>query len=256
MGSDVNREVGAVRVGRVPFRVASVRRATEQIIDSALGAEPISVRFSNSYCVALASKDEQYAAVLSGSGVNYPDGTPVVWAMKRLRASRNSETVRGPSVFLKVIDRGREYGIGHYLLGTTSSTLDTLRGRLTSQYPGVRIVGSYAPPFVPIDEQFYQSCVRRISSTDSQIVWVALGTPKQDFVAHELSLRTGKVCVAVGAAFDFAAGTVREAPALIHNTGLEWIYRFACEPKRLWKRYTFGNLRFLYSVLRDTGRAQ
>lgn len=235
-----------VQVGKVPFQVTTVDSAVSAIYDFAESKESLSIRLSNAYCVALASQDPLYESLLNGPGINLPDGAPVAWFMRRTNLS--ARQVRGPSLFKAVLEEGQTRPMRHFFLGSTDSTLTKLSKKVAEQYPGTQVSGTYSPPFAPIDEDFYRQCTSVLEHTNPDIIWVALGTPKQDFVAEELAVRTGAVCIAVGAAFDFTAGTSKEAPAWIRRFTLEWLYRLATEPKRLWKRYIFGNVRFLYSA--------
>jgi N-acetylglucosaminyldiphosphoundecaprenol N-acetyl-beta-D-mannosaminyltransferase len=249
MNSDRIAPTGSsIRVGKVPFVATDLEGATEYIVKIASEKIPVSVRLSNAYCVALASKDEQYAALLTDGGVNFPDGTPVVWAMRRREPGLAPGRVRGPSLFRTATKATAKERLGNFYFGTTDETLDRLTATLLREEPGLVVAGKYAPAFGPVDEEFYRSAVKAILATDASIVWVALGTPKQDFVSTEIAIRTGLPCVGVGAAFDFVAGTVAEAPEWMQSKGLEWVYRFYKEPRRLWKRYVFGNVRFLYSA--------
>jgi N-acetylglucosaminyldiphosphoundecaprenol N-acetyl-beta-D-mannosaminyltransferase len=143
------------------------------------------------------------------------------------------------------MDAGRERGVRHFLLGTTDSTLEALSTELHTRFPGVQVSGTYAPDFSPLDDTFIETCARRVKETDSDIVWIALGVPKQDVLAQELAQRLDITCVGVGAAFDMLAGRVREAPAWVQRAGLEWVFRLASEPRRLWRRYLVGNVAFL-----------
>ncbi|PYE20198.1 N-acetylglucosaminyldiphosphoundecaprenol N-acetyl-beta-D-mannosaminyltransferase [Williamsia limnetica] len=230
--------------------------AVSTVLDAGARGESIPVRLSNAYCVALASADQDYRALLNAGGINFPDGTPVVWVMRAklrkgygaLRAGR----VRGPTFFTEVLRATPAAGLSNYFLGTTSTTLEKLERALTVKIPELRIAGKHAPAFGPLNEDFYDRACEEILQSGADLVWVALGTPKQDFVATELARRTGVPCIGVGAAFDFVAGTVREAPVWVQSTGLEWLYRLCSEPRRLWRRYLFGNFRFLYSVLAES----
>lgn len=241
-----------IRVGRIPFHATTMDLAVEDLISAATKREPIAFRLSNAYCVALASRDSDYARIMSTGGVNFPDGTPVVWIMRLHDRNRRSQRVRGPSFFRKGLAAASEANVSNFFLGTTDSTLDLLTKRLTAQHNGLSIAGSYSPPFAPVDEGFLQECCARILESEAQLIWVALGTPKQDFVATQITQRTGLPTAAVGAAFDFEAGTAEEAPAWMQNSGFEWLHRLASEPKRLWRRYLLGNIRFIYSAVRES----
>lgn len=243
------------KVGKVLFRSTSFVDATRLVIDLAVRSQPVPVRLANAYCVATASSDFQYAELLSRVGVNFPDGQPVAWVM-RLNAQEGirPERIRGPSLFRAVIDEGRRVELRHFFLGTTDATLDALRKVIALDYPDTIIAGMFAPPFAPLSDDFYSPIVRRILESKANIVWVALGSPKQDFAAEVIAKLTSVPCVGVGAAFDFLAGTQDEAPLLVQRSGFEWLYRFFKEPRRLWRRYVFGNVKFVIAFLGERRR--
>lgn len=112
------------------------------------------------------------------------------------------------------------------------------------------MAGNFAPPFSDLNQSFVELCRDAVLGSGANIVWVGLGTPKQDFLASALAGLVGVPCIGVGAAFDFVAGTVQEAPPWIQRSGLEWLFRLTQDPRRLWRRYVFGNLQFVGAVLR------
>lgn len=238
-------------VGKVPFHSTTIKSAVDRVVVAANSGESISFRLSNAYCVALAAKDANYSRLLNSHGVNFPDGTPIVWFMRMRDKKSNAKQVRGPSLFVESLRKTQNTDVRHFFLGTTEPTLAKLIEAVDSKYPGVKIAGSHSPPFAPLSPELTEACTKEILNTSATLVWVALGTPKQDFLARDLSTQTGLPCVAVGAAFDFVAGTVKEAPSWVQNTGLEWLYRFATEPRRLWRRYLVGNFQFLWSAVTE-----
>lgn len=242
-----------VLIGGLPFEVTDMDTAVEDVIDIAADRTPtgVAVRLSNAYCVALASQDPEYREIFDGPGLTFPDGAPVAWAMRsRARDPEKTGRVRGPSFFVEVLDRGRKRDLRHFMLGATDDVLTKLTDEAEARYPGVNIVDSYSPPFGPVEESIDEACIERIARSGADIVWIGMGTPKQDFAAAILADRLPGVFVGVGAAFDFVAGSVREAPRWVQNSGFEWFYRLCAEPKRLWRRYLFGNARFVMAVLR------
>lgn len=247
-----------IDVAGTPFRATTLASAAAWMVDTAVDpdAPAVAVRLANAYCVALASQQPEYQRVLAGDGVTFPDGAPVVAAMNLLRAKGEpgARRVRGPSFFREVLERGVDRGVRHFFLGSTPETLAALESAVRKSYPGVMVVGSYSPPFAAVDEAYLADLVERASTWAADIVWVGMGTPKQDFIATALAQGAGVHAAGVGAAFDFAAGTVREAPAWVQRSGLEWAYRFATEPRRLWQRYVFGNSRFIALVVRQLVR--
>lgn len=241
-------------VAGIPFEVTTLDDAVEAVLASLKHSNEtvMTMRFANAYSVAEATRDASYRTLLSDVGTNFPDGTPVSWYMRRALRLRNAggtvpvcRPVRGPSFFELLLDRGRKHDLRHFLLGASESTLELLQGSIADKFPGAVIAGSYSPPFGPLDEDFYQRSAEVIEPCYPDIVWVALGAPKQDFASTELSRRLGVTTAGVGAAFDFLAGTVSEAPEWMRHSGLEWTYRLLSEPRRLWKRYLFGNTRFI-----------
>lgn len=256
-GSDRPTSVSAygrtVRVADIPFIATTLEDAVSSVLDSLGKSEVLSLRFANAYCVSEATRDGAYRSLLSSQGINFPDGTPVGWYMRRsLRGQGHADAamdcgpVRGPSFFELMLDRGREQKVRHFLLGATPETLVLLQESIATKFPGAIIAGVFAPPFGTLDDSFYRGSEEAIANCQPDIVWVALGAPKQDFASAELTRRLEVSTAGVGAAFDFLAGTVTEAPEWIRNTGFEWVHRLASEPRRLWKRYLFGNARFIF----------
>jgi N-acetylglucosaminyldiphosphoundecaprenol N-acetyl-beta-D-mannosaminyltransferase len=242
-------------IGGIPFSETDLESATDWLQHAASTAQPISVRLANAFCVATADADKDYRAVLAESGVNFPDGTPVVWFMRirRRRGARISSAsrVRGPSFFSRSLEKSETSENAHFFLGSTHSTLEMLVSRVHAKHPDLQIAGYYSPPFAAVDDAFIEDCAAMVRKAGPvSVVWIGLGSPKQDYVSTRLAAALGVPCVGVGAAFDYSALTVKEAPAWVQNSGLEWLFRFAAEPRRLWRRYLLGNLRFLVAVFR------
>lgn len=246
---DLQNQNRKITVGSIPFEVTSVSDAAAQLLQAAKSGSGMSVRLSNAYCVALASKDKSYHAILTGPGVNYPDGSPIAWFMRR--QDKSAQQVRGPSLFNETLRQSSNHETKHFFLGSSPATLKLLQKRVQERFPNTSISGTYSPPFQPVGNDLYDACANAVANVDADLIWVALGTPKQDFVAYELGKRTGRTIVAVGAAFDFTAGTVKEAPKWTRRFGMEWAFRLTVEPRRLWKRYLIGNVQFLSAVLRS-----
>lgn len=240
-----------VAVAALPFRVATCDAAAQEVIALARSRVAEPVRLANAYSIASASSSSRYMAVMSGPGINYPDGFPVVVFMRLFSRSLRPERVRGPSLFRAVLDKSRDSGLRHMFIGATSDTLDRLVARIQSEYPGVNIGGVYSPPFESVSDSYIDNIAEAAIRHDCDVVWIGLGTPKQDIVAAKLAEKVGAPCIGVGAAFDFVAGTVPEAPLVLQRLGMEWMYRLLSEPRRLWRRYTVGNVQFLLAVMRS-----
>jgi N-acetylglucosaminyldiphosphoundecaprenol N-acetyl-beta-D-mannosaminyltransferase len=171
------------------------------------------------------------------------DGMPLVWIGRAI--GRDVERVCGPDAMLAVMDRGRVLGRRHFLYGGAPGVAERLAERLIERLPGLKVVGTYSPPFRPLAPDEDAEEIRRIDSTRPDYVWVGLGSPKQDrWVIDHKGRLTAPVLLAVGAAFDFHSGNLRRAPLWMQRTGTEWIFRLLAEPRRLARRYTVTSSRF------------
>lgn len=235
-------------IGSVEFRSSSPTSAAVEIIALAKERRGHHVHLANAYTVALADSSPAYRKTLKSPAINFPDGKPIGWISAMKRHTPRLRQVRGPRLFLDVFDQGRSHNIRHYLLGSTPETLAKLETSLHERFPGISIVGSESPPFTAPEPSELIDRDSRILESGAQIVWVGLGTPKQDYEVERLVGAIPVLAIAVGAAFDFAAGTTKQAPSWMTSMGLEWLHRFLSEPRRLWKRYLFGNLTFLKSA--------
>jgi N-acetylglucosaminyldiphosphoundecaprenol N-acetyl-beta-D-mannosaminyltransferase len=238
----------------VPITCCTLEAATQLLIRMAkdehrTGAD---IHLCNAYTLALADTDQSFGAMLRGARINFPDGMPVVWAnrWRHRHMSLPRERVCGPDLFAEVLEHGQDHAITHYLLGSTPQVLAALGTEIRRRFPTARVVGAESPPFRELTPQERDDQARRLRESGAQIVWVGLGTPKQDWAAHQLAAQVPAVFVAIGAAFDFIAGHRRRAPQWMQKSGLEWTYRLGLEPRRLSKRYLVGNLQFIRAVLR------
>ncbi|MGY1740210.1 MULTISPECIES: WecB/TagA/CpsF family glycosyltransferase [unclassified Blastococcus] len=191
--------------------------------------------------------------------VVYPDGRPIVWFMRwgrRKPGQNRPRQVRGPSLFKDVLQAGQAQGVRHFFYGTNEQTLDRLKVAVEPLVGPIGIAGMLAPPYGSLSPQQLDEAAAVMRQSGAQIIWIALGTPKQDFVAAELASRTQLPCIGVGAAFDFLSGTTSEAPEVLRKLGLEWFYRLLREPRRLWRRYLLGNVRFLSVAIRGLRTAE
>ncbi|ROP65054.1 WecB/TagA/CpsF family glycosyltransferase [Curtobacterium sp. ZW137] len=237
-------------LGGLSLIAARPEQASRAVIEaSKAGGGGRAVHFLNAYSLALAQSDGEFRSTLQTEAHNFPDGKPLSWVTRW--SAEPLHQVRGPQFFLDVMNKGRASDVRHFLLGGSQDLLDKLERNLTDLFPGVLLVGSFSPPFrqLAAEEILAQDALIRESEAD--IVWVGLGTPKQDFEVQRLAAELHVVACAVGAAFDFTAKTKREAPRWMTSVGLEWLYRLLSEPRRLWKRYLIGNFVFLRAILRD-----
>lgn len=208
------------------------------------------VHFFAAHPTVLARRDAKYRSLLNRGDLNLPDGRPVVWALRLL--GRRTEQITGTDGFQLLCDWGRGYGVRHFLYGGTPQVLLQLQQHLEQLYPGIEIAGTISPPFRALSDEEFREHATRIRASRADLVWVGLGAPKQDVVGERLrELECAPVLLCVGAAFDFLAGMKKRAPRPLQRLGLEWLYRLAIEPRRLWRRYLLGNPQFIVGVARD-----
>lgn len=238
------------RVGTIDFEVSAIDEAVRRVLDDALAKRSDHIHFANAWSIALASEDEELRNAFR-SGRNYPDGKPVVWVM-RTRAGNampRPDRIDGPTFFEKILDLGVSRGVRHYFLGSTMKTLEKLQANVHRRFPGVDVVGVSSPPFKHLTADDFALELAKIEAAKPHIVWVGLGTPKQDTAAAFLAERYPGVFACVGAAFDYTAGNLRTTPQWMQEAGLGWLFRFVQEPRRLWRRYIIGNAKFIRIVV-------
>lgn len=220
----------------------------------------IAARIKTYVCIApvativSSQKNKKYRQIVNASGMNAPDGMPLVW-LGKMKGHKGIERTYGPDLILKFCELNHKKGYKHYFYGATLETNQLLMSKLHKRFPDLNIVGYYSPPFRGACEKEDVSVLEQINKVNPDILWVGLGSPKQDYwmYDHRHSLDV-PVMVGVGAAFDFLAGVKKQAPVWMQRCGLEWFFRLCSEPKRLWKRYLVGNAKFIYWVLRDLFR--
>jgi N-acetylglucosaminyldiphosphoundecaprenol N-acetyl-beta-D-mannosaminyltransferase len=198
-----------------------------------------------------AQHDEVLRGILNRSLLTTPDGMPMVWVGRFLHR-RQVSRVYGPDLMrdfcLATRDRCR-----HFFYGGAPGVAELLACRFRGLVPGINIVGTYTPPFRPLNEGEEAALAAQVAAAKPDIMWVGLSTPKQErFMAQYLERLDVKVMVGVGAAFDIHTGRIKDAPAWVKTSGLQWLHRLHQEPRRLWKRYLVNNPLF---VLRLTGQA-
>lgn len=197
------------------------------------------------HSVMSARRSPELSEALAAADINTSDGVPLVWAI-RWTARPEQERVYGPELVRRAISQTVDRGWRHYFYGSTPETLAALEKAISKSDPDALIVGSYSPPFRSLSQEETEAVLADINAADTDIVWVGLGMPKQELWMQQVrSALPGVVLVGVGAAFDFIAGTKKEAPAWIQRSGLEWLFRLSQEPRRLWRRYIFNNPAFV-----------
>jgi len=195
--------------------------------------------------------DPAMAASVNGGMLAVPDGMPLVWLGRRAFPAANVQRCYGPDLMLEICGAGLGAGLRHCLYGGAPDVLALLEQNLKTKFPGLAVVERISPPFRELTELEKQQMADRINAARPDVVWVGLGAPKQDLWMGAFREKLeAPVLIAVGAAFNFHAGRLAQAPCWMQRTGLEWLYRLCKEPRRLWRRYLIGNPRFLWLLWR------
>jgi N-acetylglucosaminyldiphosphoundecaprenol N-acetyl-beta-D-mannosaminyltransferase len=202
--------------------------------------------------VMSAREDEEARAAVLGATLAVPDGQPLVWALHAL-GHAGATRVYGPDLMARFCARAAINGTPIYLYGGRSAeALETLEGRLRERFPGLQIAGGHSPPFRHLTAAEEERTIKEIDRSGAAVVWVGTGQPKQEKWMLNMRPRlAAPLLVGVGAAFDFHAGLVSQAPPWMQRSGLEWSYRLSREPRRLWRRYAYQNPRFIIGFTRQ-----
>jgi N-acetylglucosaminyldiphosphoundecaprenol N-acetyl-beta-D-mannosaminyltransferase len=204
---------------------------------------------TNVHSVMEAHRDPDLRAIYNAAALSVPDGTPLVWTGRAL-GHADVRRVYGPDLMLALCEAAAREGWSCYFYGGRPGVAEEVQRRLGESFPGLRAVGASAPPFRPLTPEETEAELAAIDRSRADIVFVALGCPRQErwMAAHRARLQASAL-IGVGAAFDFAAGRVRQAPRWMMALGLEWLFRLTQEPRRLWYRYLVYNPLFVTHVL-------
>lgn len=195
-----------------------------------------------------AQSNLQFRSILNRSLLTVPDGMPMVW-VGRIQGHREISRVYGPDFMIELCRRSVARGFRHFLYGGKDGVAEQLAERLRQRIPGLQIVGTYTPPFRPLNAVEERDLQIQVAACKPDIFWVGLSTPKQEqFMARYSERLDTKLMVGVGAAFDVQTGRIKDAPAWIKSAGLQWLHRLSQEPRRLWKRYLINNPKFILQI--------
>jgi N-acetylglucosaminyldiphosphoundecaprenol N-acetyl-beta-D-mannosaminyltransferase len=220
-------------------------QATETIITAAKAARPFSVSALAVHGVMTGVLDRAHAYRLNHLDLVVPDGQPVRWALNRLYKTQLPDRVYGPRLMLEVCRRAAEEDLPVFLFGGTAELLAALEHGLLERIPRLKIAGVRASLFRRLSALERQQAVDAIRQSGAALTFVGLGCPRQEVWVYENSPALGMPAIAVGAAFNFHAGQLPQAPPGLQDLGLEWLFRLVKEPARLWKRYLLLNPLFV-----------
>lgn len=225
----------------MPVATLSLAECAAQVVAWARGDTPSAgariVAATSVHGLVEGWRKPAFRAILQRSALVIPDGMPLVW-VGRAKGAAGMGRVYGPDLMLETFRQAAGTGVRHFLYGGAPGVADRLSEGLLARFPGTVVTGARCPPFRELSDAELDEDAARFDAARTDIVWVGLGTPRQERRAAALAPRTqAKVLVTVGAAFDFHTGRVRQAPPLLQKSGLEWAFRLWQEPGRLWRRY-------------------
>jgi N-acetylglucosaminyldiphosphoundecaprenol N-acetyl-beta-D-mannosaminyltransferase len=239
-------DILGVRVSAVNLEIA-IKLASQWVEAS----RPGYACFAGVHGVMEAQRDSTLRLVLNRAAFNFPDGMPMTW-LGRLQGFRGMDRVFGPDFMMAMCRFSVERGYRNFLYGGNPGVAEQLSGNLQLLFPGLKIVGTFTPPFRPLTLEEEADLFARITEARPHILWVGLSTPKQDrFMAQYVDRLQVPLLAGVGAAFDFHTGTLRDCSHWVKRAGLQWLHRLLQEPKRLWKRYLLNNPAFIWCIARQ-----
>ncbi len=225
----------------VSVDVIDYESAVEQTVKAAKDKRGFAVTALAVHGVMTGAMDPEQRFRLNQFDLVVPDGQPVRWALNLLHSAHLDERVYGPTLMLELCERCAKEGIAIYLYGSNVDVLSKLRQRLKTRFPKLEIAGAQPSRFRRITAEEKAEIVQTIRDSGARVVFAGLGCPRQEVWAYEYRDALSVPVIAVGAAFDFHAGTIPQAPPTLQRAGLEWLYRLSREPKRLWRRYALLN---------------
>lgn len=236
-----------VRIDAVDYE-----RAVELILEAATASRSCGVSALAVHGVMTGHDDPHQRHRLNDLDLVVPDGHPVRWALNHLHGTNLEDRVYGPTLMDELCRHAAELGLPIFLYGSTETTLGQLVGRLRDRYPTLDIVGARPSLFRPAADDAEQAAIATaIRVSGARLCFVGLGCPRQEVFVYENRAAVPFPLIAVGAAFDFHAGTAQQAPKWMQDRGLEWLHRLALEPARLWRRYLVLNPRFIVNASRQ-----
>jgi N-acetylglucosaminyldiphosphoundecaprenol N-acetyl-beta-D-mannosaminyltransferase len=229
---------GRVNILGVEVSAINMDQALERMQEWIRRKEQNYVCVTPAHSVMDCYRDPSLRSIFNGSGLTTPDGMAIVWLL-RLHGREHVSRVYGPDLMREACRRSVEKGWRHFLYGGEPGVAESLKATLEAQYKGIQIVGTYSPPFGPLSDDQERQVMAAINATRPDVLWVGISSPKQERWMHQHCGKVNaSVMVGVGAAFDFLTARKPQAPRWMQRSGLEWLYRFWHEPRRLWPRYS------------------
>ena len=236
----------------IPVDLGSLAGIAQNIINNVSKPENSGgyICVANVHMLTVAHENPKFRSILQQSNLTIPDGMPLVWTQK-LKGHQDAERVSGPDLMLKLCQLASDTDQAIFLLGGSPKTLELLTKKLSTQFPKLKIAVTHSPNLLPEEPPLDLHLIEQINQSGASLLFVGLGCPKQEFWCATHAPHLKPLSIGVGAAFDFHAGTKKRPPLWVQQSGLEWLYRLLCEPRRLWKRYFTTNTAFIYYSLLD-----
>jgi N-acetylglucosaminyldiphosphoundecaprenol N-acetyl-beta-D-mannosaminyltransferase len=234
------------------IRQCSLGEAVAHVASLARERRPSDIHFITAHAVSIAAENSHYKEVMDQAEILLPASRwlEILTAL----SSAPLTQVRGPDFFRALLESQDSPSLTHFFVAPSSTVLSELLIAIRREFPSARVAGGMVAPHGPLTQAEIDDLARRAAQADNAIVWLGIGTPAQNFLARQLVCSGAGVVVGVGAAFEFVAGLKKEAPRWLSVIGLEWLFRLFTEPRRLWRRYTFGNAKFLIEFVRGEWR--
>ena len=240
-----------IRILGSPVSAVSMQQVCDSVMDGLAHRRKGYVCLAGIQTLSVAYEDPDFREVLERAFLVTPDGMPLVWLGKK-KKKKHMTRVYGPDLMLNVCRLTVESGHTHFLYGGHPGVADELKRTLEKRFPGLKVVGTYCPPFRPLSDSEEQAFIEQVAEAKPDIIWVGIGTPKQDrFMRDYLQRLDTTLMFGVGAAFDFHTGRVKQAPGWMQRSGLEWFFRVCCEPRRLAGRYFRNNPLFVWRLIKE-----
>ncbi len=236
-------------IGGMRVDAGTYASTTAQVLAWAARAESRYICVANVHMVMETRDAPDFRAIVNAADLVTSDGMPLVWILRQ--RGHAAERVYGPDLMLHVCAAAAEAAVPIALFGGAPAVLERACAMLLARFPGLHIAAKISPPFGALTAAQNADFTRQLRESGARIVFVGLGCPKQERWMAAVYKEVPAVFLGVGAAFNFHAGEVRQAPAWLQRAGLEWLFRLGAEPRRLWRRYLWHNPRFLWAVLRE-----
>lgn len=235
---------GKCKVFKLNIVATTMKEAVYMVCDNKDALAGKYITFSNVHTTVMAADCDKYAKVQNCAEYIFADGAPIAWYQK-LHGFSNAERIAGPDFLKEILDISEEKGYRHFFYGSSDDVLNSLEKELHIEYPNLQMEYLSAP----YGKNLFNRCdkdIKTINDFNPDFVWIGLGAPKQEVWMYKNRKKINAPMLGVGAAFDYYAKTTKRAPKWIQKMGFEWFYRLLTEPKRLFGRYFYSNLRFFF----------